>query len=132
MYKEYNAIQEECFDHNTSNVEVKFAISLLQQTLLNKENDVEELKDKFTTAERTFKKHDEEFQPLKREAEKLYNEALTSTNNISPQDDAFKALNKAFEKLPATVAEINNELNTAQAKVFCMAKNLDAEIVSVP
>lgn len=132
MYKEYNAIQEECFDHNTSNVEVKFAISLLQQTLLNKENDVEELKDKFTTAERTFKKHDEEFQPLKREAEKLYNEALTSTNNISPQDDAFKALNKAFEKLPATVAEINNELNTAQAKVFCMAKNLDAETVSVP
>lgn len=132
MYKEYNAILQECFNYNTSNVEVKFAISLLQQTLLNKENDVEELKDKFTTAERTFKKHDEEFQPLKREAERLYNEALTSTNNISPQDDAFKALNKAFEKLPATVAEINNELNTAQAKVFCMAKNLDAETVSVP
>lgn len=94
-----------------------------------KENEAEELKDKFIIAERVFKRHDEEFQPLKKEAERLYKEALTSTDNMSPQDDAFKAFNKAFEKLPATIAEINNELNVAQAKVFCMAQNVDAENV---
>ncbi|KYQ56942.1 Structural maintenance of chromosomes protein 5 [Trachymyrmex zeteki] len=127
LYKEYNGILQEYFNCNTSNVEVKFAITLLQQTLLFKENEAEELKDKFIIAERVFKRHDEEFQPLKKEAERLYKEALTSTDNMSPQDDAFKAFNKAFEKLPATIAEINNELNVAQAKVFCMAQNVDAE-----
>ncbi|KAL6263333.1 hypothetical protein P5V15_006130 [Pogonomyrmex californicus] len=127
MYKEYNTVLKECFNCNTSNVEIKFAITLLQQTLTAKENDVEELKDKFTTAEEIFKQHDEEFQSLKRETERLYKEALEITNQISPQDNAFKSLNKAFEKLPATIPEINNELNIAQAKVFCMAKNIDAE-----
>jgi len=96
---------------------------------LFKETEADELKNKFITAEKIFKEHDEEFQPLKKEAETLYKEALTSTNNLSPQDDAFKAFNKAFEKLPATIAEINNELNIAQAKVFCMAQNVDAENV---
>lgn len=131
MYKEYNVVLKECFNCNTSNVEIKFAITLLQQTLMTKENDAEELKDKFTKAERTFKQHDEEFQPLKREAERLYNEALASTDHLSPQDEAFITMNKAFEKLPATIAEINNELNIAQAKVFCMAKNMDTENVSM-
>jgi len=131
MYKEYNEILQECFNCNTSNVEVKFAIILLQQTLMIKENEAEELKDNFISAERIFKKHDEEFQPLKKEAERLYNEALISTDHLNPQDDAFKPLNKAFEKLPSTIAEINNELNIAQAKVFCMAKNVDAENVSM-
>lgn len=131
MYKEYNAVLQECFNCNTGNVEIKFAITLLQQTLMAKENDAEELKDKFVTAERVFKQHDEEFQPLKREVERLYNEALVLTNNLNPQDDAFKPFNKAFEKLPTTIIEINNELNVAQAKVFCMAKNVDAEKVSM-
>lgn len=131
MYKEYNTVLKDCFNCNTNNVEIKFAITLLQQTLMTKENDAEELKDKFAKAEKVFKHHDEEFQPLKREAERLYNEALTTTNNINPQDNAFKPLNKAFEKLPATIAEINNELNIAQAKVFCMARNVDTENVSM-
>lgn len=131
MYKEYNAVLQECFNCNTNNVEIKFAIILLQQTLTTKENDAEELKDTFATAERIFKQHDEEFQILKKEAERLYNEALISTNNLNPQDDAFKTFNKAFEKLPATIAEINNELNIAQAKIFCMAKNVDTENVSM-
>ncbi|XP_025994604.1 structural maintenance of chromosomes protein 5 [Solenopsis invicta] len=127
MYKEYNEVLLECFNCNIGHVEVKFALALLQQTLIIKENDVEELKDKFKTAEKLFKQHDEEFQPLKKEAERLYNEALVLTDNLNPQDDAFKPFNKAFEKLPATIPEINNELKTAQAKVFCMAKNVDAE-----
>jgi len=131
MYKEYNEILQECFNCNTSNVEVKFAIILLQQTLMMKEDEVEILKEKFISAETIFKKHDEEFQPLKKETERLYNEALISTDHLNPQDDAFKPLNKAFEKLPSTIAEINNELNIAQAKVFCMAKNVDAENVSM-
>ncbi|XP_071634268.1 structural maintenance of chromosomes protein 5 [Temnothorax longispinosus] len=126
-YKECNAVLRECFDCNTSNVDLKFAIALLQQTLMTKENDAEELKDKFTKAERTFKQCDEEYQPLRREAERLYKEALATTKNLSPQNKEFKIYNKAFEKLPVTIAEINNELNTAQAKVFCMAKNVDTE-----
>ncbi|XP_050458298.1 structural maintenance of chromosomes protein 5 [Cataglyphis hispanica] len=129
MYKEYNTILKECFNCVTSNDEVKFAIALLHQTLVVKENEAADFKDMFTNAERIFKQHDEEFQPLKREAERLYNEALTSTNNINPQDNMFKSLNKAFEKLPATISEINKELHIAQAKVFCMAKNVDAENV---
>ncbi|XP_011880783.1 PREDICTED: structural maintenance of chromosomes protein 5 [Vollenhovia emeryi] len=127
QYKNYNTVLQEYFNSNTNNVEIKFAITLLKQTLMTKENDVEELKEKFAKAERIFKRHDEEFQPLKREAERLYNEAKATTDNLNPQDDAFKAFNKAFEKLPATIGEINNELNVAQAKVFCMAKNVDAE-----
>ncbi|KAL0107255.1 hypothetical protein PUN28_015650 [Cardiocondyla obscurior] len=129
MYKEYNTVLQECFNYNTNNVEIKIAVTLLQQTLISKENAVHELKDKFATAEKMFKQHDNEFQPLKKEAERLYSEALLSTNNLSPQDDAFKPLNKAFEKLPATINEINNELTVAQAKVFCMAKNMDTENV---
>lgn len=130
MYKEYNVVLKESFNCITKNEEVKFALTLLEQTLINKENDAAELKDKYKTAEWEFKRHDEEFQPLKTEAERLYNDALQATSNISPQEDAFKPFNKAFEKLPATVAEINKELNVSQAKVFCMAKNVDAENVS--
>lgn len=130
MYEECNTVLKECFDCIVSNEEIKFAITLLQQNLVTNENDVEKLNDEFTKAERTFKQHDEDFQPLKKEAERLYNEALSMTNNINPQDNAFKPYNKAFEKLPATIADINNELNVAQAKVFCLAKNVDAENVS--
>lgn len=130
IYGEYNAILKECFDCVTQSERVKFTVTLLQQNLMTKENEVEELKDKLTQAEKMFKEHDERFQPMKREAEKLYNEALKSTDNISPKDSAFKTFNKAFEKLPATIAEINNELEICHAKVYCMAKNVDADNVS--
>lgn len=129
-YKEYNTVLREYFDFVTDNEEIKFTLSLLQQTLTIKENDAAELNDKYKEAEKLYKQHDEEFQPLKRDAENLYNEALQTTNNISPQNPAFKTLNKLFEKLPATISDINNELDIAQAKVFCMAKNVDAENVS--
>ncbi|RLU20141.1 hypothetical protein DMN91_006747 [Ooceraea biroi] len=129
MYENYNVILKECFDCIIRNEEIKFALTLLQQSLVSKENEIEELKDKFTEAERIFKQFDEDFQPLKKEAHRLYKEALKTTENINPQDDAFKPYNKAFEKLPTTIAEINNELNIAQAKVFCLAKNIDAENV---
>jgi len=135
MYKEYNGVLKECFNSIINHEEIKFAITLLQQSLVSKESDVEELKDKFADAERAFKQYDEDplngFQPLKRETERLYNEALKTTDNINPQDNAFKSYNKVFEKLPATIAEINNELNIAQAKVFCLAKNVDAENVNI-
>jgi len=126
---------KECFNCIINQEEIKFAITLLQQNLLSKESDIEELKEKFAEAEKAFKQYDEDplngFQPLKKETERLYNEALSSTDNINPQDNAFKAYNKVFEKLPATIAEINNELNIAQAKVFCLAKNIDAENVNI-
>lgn len=130
MYKKYNVVLQECFNCNISNVEIKFAITLLEKTLMIKEDEIEELKDKFAKAERIFKQYDEEFQPKKREAERLYREALISTNHLSPQDDAFELFNKAFKKLPKTINEINKELNVAKAKVFCMAKNVDTENVS--
>lgn len=130
MYKEYNSTLKECYDCVMGNEEIKFALSLLQRTLTAKESDSAELNDKYIEAEKIYKQHDEEFQPLKKETESLYNEALASTNNINPQDKAFKPLNKLFEKLPATIIDINNELATAQAKVFCLAKNVDAENVS--
>ncbi|XP_067207450.1 structural maintenance of chromosomes protein 5 [Linepithema humile] len=129
MYKEYNAVLKKYFNCVTQNEEVKFALTLLEQTLMKKESDVAELKDKHDAAEWEFKRYNDEFQPLTKEALRLYNEALQSTNNIDPQNNAFKPFNKAFEKLPATIAEINNELNVSQAKVFCMAKNVDAENV---
>lgn len=112
------------------NEETKFTLSLLQRTLTARENDAADLKDRYREAEKIYKQHDEEFQPLKRNAESLYDEALKTTNNISPQHSAFKSLNKLFEKLPATINDINNELEIANAKVFCMAKNVDAENVS--
>lgn len=109
---------------------MKFTLTLLQQSLVMKENEAEELKDKLAKAERIFKQYDEEFQPKKKETQRLFNEALRSTDNISPKDNGFKVFNKAFEKLPATIAEINNELEVCQAKVYCLAKNVDAENVS--
>lgn len=131
MYKEYNAVLKDCYDCVISNEEVKLALTLLQQTLATKEDAVTELKDQYKEAQRVFELYDAEFQPLKREAENLYNEALKTTNGINPQSPAFRSLNKAFEKLPATINDINNELEIANAKVFCMAKNVDAENVSV-
>lgn len=130
MYEEYNVVLKECFKCIITNEEVKLAKTLLKRTLDTQEHEVVELKDKFKEAERIFKQFDQDYQPLKKEAERLYNEALSTTNNTSPQQNAFKSYNKAFEKLPATIAEINNELHVAQAKVFCLAKNVDAENVS--
>lgn len=130
FYTEYNSIVKEHFTGMTANEEIKFTTMLLQKTLMSKENSAEDLKHKFAEAEKTFKEYEEEFQPLKRETERFYNEALQITNNIHPQDRAFQSLNKIFEKLPATIPDINKELNIAQTKVFCMAKNIDAENVN--
>ncbi|EFN85556.1 structural maintenance of chromosomes protein 5 [Harpegnathos saltator] len=128
-YKQYNTVLKEYFDCVMSNEEIKFALSLLQETLATTENETIVLKDKYIAAEKIYKQHDEEFQPLKKAAGDLYNEALLTTDNISPQNPAFKFLNKLFEKLPATIEDINKEMGTAQAKVFCMGKNVNVENV---
>ena len=97
--------------------------------LRQKQNDSQELRDRCDDAERTFKALEEELRPLKNEVEKLYKEALATTNGLSPQDKGFKPFNNAFEKLPPTIEEIEEDLRTSQAKVFCMTKNDDSENV---
>ncbi|XP_014480265.1 PREDICTED: structural maintenance of chromosomes protein 5 [Dinoponera quadriceps] len=129
VYIKYNEVLKKYYNCVINNEEMKFTLSLLRQTLAVKKSDIAELEDKYKEAERIYKQHDEEFQPLMKEAEDLYKEALSSTNNISPQDEAFNALNKLFEKLPSNIKDINHELDVANAKVFCMAKNVDAENV---
>lgn len=128
-YQKLNTILEDCFEFEKANGRCKLELKLEQQKLRQSNNDSQELRDKCDEAERIFKSLEEELRPLKNEVENLYKQALESTNKISPQDKRFKTFNTAFEKLPNTIDEIDEDLRTAQAKVFCMGKNDDSENV---
>ena len=85
------------------------------------------MRDKLKVEEEKVRQISLELNPMKNETERVYNEALQTTNGISPTDEGFASLDKIFNKLPPTIEELNNELNIAQAKVFCMGNNIDGE-----
>lgn len=130
IYKAYNTELEDCFKCITASEETELALKLHNKSLRVKINDSQDLREKLKVAEDKIKQFISELQPLRKEVERIYNEALETTDGISPQDDAFAAINKVFNKLPPTIEEINNELNIAQAKVFCMGNNIDGENVN--
>lgn len=130
IYKAYNTELEDCFKCITISEEIELGLKLHNKSLRVKINDSQDLREKLKVAEDKVKQLISELHPLRKEVERIYNEALETTDGISPQDDAFAAINKIFNKLPPTIEEINNELNIAQAKVFCMGNNIDGENVS--
>lgn len=130
IYKAYNTELKDCFKCITISEEIELALKLHNKSLRVKINDSQDLREKLKVAEDKVKQLISELHPLRKEVERIYNEALETTDGISPQDDAFAAINKIFNKLPPTIEEINNELNIAQAKVFCMGNNIDGENVS--
>lgn len=127
LYGKLNTILEDCFVFEKVNGQSKLELKVEQQKLRQCKNDSQELRDKCESAERIFKHYEDELRPLKNEVENLYKEALESTNNINPQDKRFRTFNTAFEKLPNSIDEIEEELRTANAKVFCMGKNDDSD-----
>ncbi|XP_017753000.1 PREDICTED: structural maintenance of chromosomes protein 5 [Eufriesea mexicana] len=129
IYKTYNTQLEESFKCITAREQTELALKLHNRSLRVKMNDSQDLREKLKAAEDKMKQLSIELQPLKEEVQKMYIEALETTNGINPSDKAFAPINKAFNKLPPTIAEINNELNIAQATLFCMGNNIDAENV---
>lgn len=130
LYKVYNAELEESFKSVVANEQIELASKLQNRSLRIKVNDSQELRDKFKAAEDKVRQLNLELQPMKNEVQKMYKEALEITGGINPSDEAFAPINKVFNKLPPTIEDINNELNIAQAKVFCMGNNMDGEHVS--
>lgn len=112
------------------NEEMKLKFKFQQDKLSFNENDSLDLKNQLDEAERKFKELDRELQPLKQQTEKLYTAALESTGGVGINDPSAKSIKTAFSKLPATIPEINEELQTATAKIYCMSKNDDGENVS--
>ncbi|XP_043507403.1 structural maintenance of chromosomes protein 5 isoform X1 [Frieseomelitta varia] len=129
IYKEYNAELEESFKCITANEEIELALKLHTRSLRVKEYDSQDLREKLKNAEDKVKQLHQNLVPVKNEVQRILNQALETTNGISPKDSAFAPINKIFNKLPPTIEEINNELNIAQAKIFCMGNNVDGENV---
>lgn len=127
----YNKELEEYYKYVTENEQTELVLKLQNRLLRTKINDSQDLRDKLKVAEDKVRQISLELSPMKNETQRIYNEALQTTNGISPTDEAFAALDKIFNKLPPTIEELNNELNIAQAKVFCMENNVDGEYVSI-
>ncbi|XP_076229234.1 structural maintenance of chromosomes 5 isoform X2 [Nomia melanderi] len=129
IYKTYNAELEECYKSITKSEEIELVLKLQNRALNSKINESQDQREKLKAAEEKVKQLSVSMQPMKNEVTRVYKEALETTNGISPTDEAFAPINKAFSKLPPTMEEIVNELNIAQAKVFCMSNNMDSENV---
>ncbi|XP_076285291.1 structural maintenance of chromosomes 5 [Lasioglossum baleicum] len=129
FYKIYNNELEECCKSIITSEEVELALKLQNRTLNSKMNESQDQRDNLKVAVENVRQLSIEMQPMKNEVQKMYNDALQTTNGLSPSDAAFAPINKIFSKLPPTMEEINNELNVAQAKVFCMTNNMDGESV---
>ncbi|XP_078052832.1 structural maintenance of chromosomes 5 [Augochlora pura] len=129
IYKTYNVELEECYKTIIASEQIELVLKLQNRTLIVKINESQDQRDNLKEAQEIVRQLSTEMQPMKSEVQKMYKEALETTNNISPSDDAFAPTNKIFSKLPPTIEEINNELNIAQAKVFCMGNNVDGESV---
>ena len=127
IYNTYNAELEECFKCTVANEQIELALKLQNRSLRMKINDSQDLRDKLKVSEDKVKQLSSDMHPMKNEVQRMYNEALQTTNGIHPGEDLFAPINKIFNKLPPTIDEIDNELNIAQAKVFCMGKNVDGE-----
>ncbi|XP_015177763.1 PREDICTED: structural maintenance of chromosomes protein 5 [Polistes dominula] len=126
-YKEYNSLLEDRWKYERIIEQAKLALHLYKMSLLNQENDIQDLKQELLEADKTFKELELQYRPLKQEAIKVFNEAKELTNGLSPQDEKFKPINQIFSKLPLTIEEIDKEIAVAQTKVFCMKQNVDAE-----
>lgn len=126
-YQKYNKALEAYIETNQNSAYVKLELKLLQRTLAMKQNEYREMKERCTKAERTVRNFENDLQPLRAEAKRMYEDALNSTNGLGPQDKGFEKLNTAFSKLPATIDEINDELKVSQARVFCLGNTPDGE-----
>lgn len=131
-FKNYNVVLEQYIETNHASACGKLEMKLLQRELAVQQNVYQEMMERRSKAERTVRNYDNDLQPLKAEAKRMLEEALVMTNGLGPDDKkGFEKLNKQFSKLPATIEEINDELKTAQAKVFCMGNAPDGDNVSV-
>ncbi|XP_034178803.2 structural maintenance of chromosomes 5 [Osmia lignaria lignaria] len=127
MYRTYNKEFEEYYKYTIENEQTELILKLQNRSLRMKINDSQDMRDKLKIEEEKVRQISLELNPMKNETQRIYNEALQTTNGISPTDERFASLDKIFNKLPPTIEELNNELNIAQAKVFCMGNNIDGE-----
>ncbi|XP_043597499.1 structural maintenance of chromosomes protein 5 [Bombus pyrosoma] len=127
IYKAYNTELVESVECIMDSETTDYVLALRNRSLRVKINNSHDLRERLKEAEDKVKQLCQELQPLKHEVQRVFNQALQSTNGISASDSAFAPIKKIFNKLPPTIEEINNELNIAQAKMFCMGNNIDGE-----
>lgn len=130
IYKAYNTELVESVECIMDSETTDYVLTLRNRSLRVKINNSQDLRERLKEAEDKVKQLGQELQPLKYEVQRIFNQALQTTNGISASDSAFAPIKKIFNKLPPTIEEINNELNIAQAKMFCMGNNIDGENVS--
>ncbi|XP_011505579.1 PREDICTED: structural maintenance of chromosomes protein 5 [Ceratosolen solmsi marchali] len=123
FYQQYNKVLNECYKNILIKEEIKLKIKLEKNVLAIKENDSQDLIEEFTSAEKAYKLLDNELAPLKIEVKNLFELAKESTGGVSYDDPKFTPIKNAFAKLPASIEEIFEKIETTQAQIFCISNN---------
>lgn len=111
---------DDCYKNIIISEEMKLQVKLKKNVLAIKENDSQDLREEFNNAERNLKLLESELTPLKNELKNLYELAKESTGGLGYEDRDFATIKTAFAKLPATIEELFEEIQTTQAKIFCL------------
>ena len=114
---------DDCYKNVIINEEIKLQIKLAKNKLAVKENNCHDLREECSTAERNYKLLENELTPLKTELKNLFDLAKESTGGLSYDDEGFTPIKTAFAKLPASLEEIFEEIQTTQAKIFCLSND---------
>ncbi|KAK0082913.1 hypothetical protein PV325_010331 [Microctonus aethiopoides] len=121
MYTKCNSLADEALKVNIESETVSMQLTVLQKELANELEETKIIRENLRVAEIEHHDLEKQLQPLKRETERLYDDAMRLTDGANPQDTArFKPFKTAFGKLPGTIEEIDEALQTAQARVYCL------------
>lgn len=111
---------------------MKLQIKLKKNLLAIKESETQELRDELANAERILRTLTNEIAPLKDELKRLFEEARNSTNGYCFTDKEFEPFKVSFAKLPPTLDEIFDLIQTLNAQIFSTGNDpQESEKVSI-
>ncbi|KAL7298761.1 hypothetical protein TKK_0008507 [Trichogramma kaykai] len=127
VYRQYNKLVDDCYKTFLISEELKLQLRVTKNLLANKNNEVSDLRESHKAAEDNYKILERECKPIKEEVARLFKVAKDSTDGLAYGDENFEPIKRVFARLPGTLPEIFQEIDTTQAQLYCIANAHDAD-----
>ncbi|XP_034951339.1 structural maintenance of chromosomes protein 5 [Chelonus insularis] len=120
LYKECAGEHKKAIDIIKQSKTNNFLLKLAERELKKISDSSRQYKDQLQEVENEFRTLARQIEPMQVEIKRLLGEAIRSTDNVSSSDRAaFAKYERIFAKLPPTIEEIDEAIQSAKARLFC-------------
>ncbi|XP_044593423.1 structural maintenance of chromosomes protein 5 [Cotesia glomerata] len=126
-YTECNQLYEKVVLMSSQAKTDSFKLKLMQQELIKFSEESQTLRENVERVRENVRKLEKELDGMMKALREYKKKAVEETDNIDSDDPRFKRIQAAFNKLPGTFTEIEEAMQAAKAKLYCLDRTENGE-----